>query len=180
MFKNPLFCGETIAEESHYPLPESGTIVSKTDLTEKEIREIYDRLGMTAWYMEDDIAAEIEDDYGNLQHEISFDGLTVDEDKLAQYINDLKEKYGLLSAPSLPREAIVVIGINSKVLDKKKIIKAICSIDVRGYDYVASEFEEGRYSLADILFSARFTPAPDEAAMVRSRDLPQSPLLRNR
>jgi hypothetical protein len=74
--------------------------------------------------------------------------------------------YQITISPILSREAIVVIADQiQKVLDKKKIIKAICSIDVRGYDYVASEFEEGRYSLADILFrhayaSSRIKPLP--------------------
>ncbi len=154
-----LYLAERLAQGNFYPLPEPDGLTKQTGLTEKELEDIYDQFQHDKILRLEDIPTEIVDNYGNLQSEMSYDGLVADQKKLTEYITYTKKRYQLRQEPVITREAIASIAEQlQEFFGKEKLIKIIDSfsglIDMSGRC-----FENGTYSLTDILFRHAYADA---------------------
>jgi hypothetical protein len=147
-----LYLAEWLAQGSYYLLPEPDDLARQTGITEQEIRKMCDQFEHEGIFRWEDISVESENNYGELKSEISYDGLGVDMKKLIDYIDDTKKRFGLRKEPTVTREAIASIAEQFQAFfGKDKLIKIINSFS-GDRDMSSRCFDNGQYSLTDILF----------------------------
>lgn len=146
-----LYLAEKVLQSNYYTIPGPEALVESTGLSEKELRELYDQFEHGNLFREEEITTEVEDRYGSLEQELSYDDLVADRAKITEFIAYTKKRYALREEPVITREAVVAIAEQiQKNIDKGKLIRAICSFSKT--DTLGFQFERGEYSLADILF----------------------------
>lgn len=147
-----LYVAEKLLRDGFFNVYEINENVAKQfDMSIQELRAVWDQFEHGKLLVLAEMSAEIDDGYGDISSEITYDVFTVEKKELGKYIQYLKERYRLRDTPFVPREAIVSIASQiSKVLGKEELIRAVAVFSRAGD--AAQCLYNGTYSLADFLF----------------------------
>ena len=109
-----LYVAEKLLRDSFFEvLPKEeidATFAARFGMTVGELQEIWDQFEYGKLLVWDHLATEVEDNYGNMKSEMTYDALTINKKEVEKQIEYLKKRYGLNDTPFAPREAIVSIA----------------------------------------------------------------------
>lgn len=159
-----LYFAEKLLRDDYYELPFSckeevdDVFAKQFDMTTKEAREICDQFIHGKLLILEDMPAEIEDKYGNMTSEITYNALIVDKKEVGKQIGYLKERYHLRQDPFIPREVIASIAKQIKqVFSKNEWIRIVAAFSKS--NGVVSWLHSGEYTLTDLLFRHAYAKA---------------------
>src|SRR3989338_6175124 len=147
-----LYFAEKLLRDGYYELPDiTDAFAKQFDMTANEAKEICEQFEYEKLLVWEDKPVEIEDKYGNLAHEMSYDALLVDQEAVKKQVAYLKEHYVLRQTPFIPREAVFSIAKQiEKLFSKDEWLRAVVAF--AQFDNVALFLNEGSYTLTDLLF----------------------------
>lgn len=165
-----LYFAEKIRRDSYYILPDIGEVnddfAKKFDMTVAEVEEIQKQFVHDKLFVMDNVPTEIEDDFGEMESEMSYDALTVNKKRVDKYIQYLKKRYGLRSKPFVSREAVVSIAKEIEaVLGKEGMLRVVEGLPS---NFVAWQLRAGKYTLADLLFRHSCADQNDRVITIES------------
>jgi hypothetical protein len=147
-----LFFAEKILEDEIHEIPKINKVFSDFfEMTPKEVTIIckqFEHAGLIYW---EDQSTEIENEFGEMISEISYEALLVDTEKIEQFVAYVKRHNVLQSKPLVSRNELSII---SKLITTSLSNKQIVSI-LNSFGNLNSEiiwFKEKKYTLTDILF----------------------------
>ncbi|MCF7844039.1 hypothetical protein K9M47_04050 [Candidatus Gracilibacteria bacterium] len=143
-----LYFAERLLKD-YYELPDiDKDFANQFDMTTKEVQELCKQFENGKLLVWNNISTEIEDDYGNISSEISYDALTIDKEKVIKEIKYLKERYGLRQNPFTSREALTsIVKQIELVLNEEERMRAVNSFSTSGW-----QLKNKDYTLVDLLF----------------------------
>lgn len=150
-----LYVAEKLLRD-YYTLPDiDADFAQRFDMAVNEIQEIFKQFEhgkLLAW---EDMPTEIEDEYGNIKSEMSYDALTVNKKEVGELIKYLKSRCFLRQSPFIPREAIVSIvkQIESSI-SKDELVRVLEALPL---NTIAWQISSGKYTLVDLLFRHAYT-----------------------
>ena len=165
-----LYFAEKLLRDGYDVLPDVNTDFAKQfDMTVKEIQDIKQQFEYDKLLIWEDVSTEIEDKYGNMAMEISYDALTINEKKIKKFIKYLKKRYCLRENHFISREAIVSIVKQIKnVFDKNTLIRVISAFSP---GTVAWQVTDGQYTLVDLLFRCAYIKTRTKPIMTEGQPL---------
>ncbi len=150
-----LYVAEKLLKNGDFEVPEKEILTKQLEITEQELDIIYDQFEHDGIFYLDHVGMEVEDKYGNMEREITYDALIVNKEKIKEYIKYTKWRYRLKDEPLLQREAISSISKQiENIIPKEKIIIALHSFPE--INHSVWQFSEGAYSLTDFLFRCSY------------------------
>lgn len=154
-----LYVAEKLLEEDNYfGVPEPDIFAKQSGMTTKEILHIYDQFEHDEIIHYDDRGMEVEDDYGKMTREISFEALVIDKEKITEYIRYTKFRYRLKEEPLLSREVISFISKQiESIFSKEKLTIILHSFPKLSHS--SWQFSENEYSLTDFFFRCAYAKA---------------------
>mgnify|MGYP001474360389 CR=1 FL=1 len=147
-----LFFAEKMLEDEIYEIPKINKIFSDFfGMTPKEVNIIckqFEHAGLIYW---DDQPVEIENEFGEMTSEISYEALLVDIEKIEQFVVYIKKYNALYPKPLINRNELSIISkLITKTLSNKQIVSILNSFGNLNSEIIW--FKEKKYTLTDILF----------------------------
>lgn len=147
-----LFFAEKLLKDDYSTLPDVDSVFAKQfGMTAKEVKDICRQFEFGKLIEWGEESSEIENEYGQMVSELSYDVLRVNREGLKKEIILIKQRYGLRDVPFAPREAILSIAKRIEETLGKDDWLNVVSIFTKGSG--AFYFiHEGEYTLTDFLF----------------------------
>lgn len=156
-----LYFAEKLLRDGDYILPDiDDDFAKRFDMALAEVQEIRKQFEHDKLFIWEDTPTEIEDEYGSMKSEMTYDALAVNKKEVEKLIKYLKERYDLRQKPFTSREAVVSIVKQIENTFKKgelmRIIEALPSKNI------AWQIRSGKYSLTDLLFRHAYAESGEE------------------
>jgi hypothetical protein len=148
-----IYVAEKISSSSFSNIPtESGVTdgyaAQFMGITTKELLQIWDQFKYEGMFTDSEFSTEIEDNYGNMISEISYDRLIINEDIRKKIIFELKRDFNLREKPFIPRDELSSISIEIEKLCGPAIVTKVLA----EFSGMVHTYTDKTHTLVDFLF----------------------------